>query len=171
MSPTLAPRLLTAATIELLYSPGVVVHVATRDASLRPHLAYAYGCRVDSAGARITVGLMQRASLAVLTDIHVNPAVALVACNIRTFQTMQLKGGDGQLAPADDDLKRRAAEYQRSFVEVSAELAYTRPVMERHMAVDLDDLTALTFTVCAAFVQTPGPGAGAPLPAASGGAA
>jgi len=93
--------------------------------------------------------------------VRANSIVALVACNIRTFYTIQVKGTDARLESADEALKRGAVAYHDRFVRELAAQGFSPAAIEGHMHLDLEHLLALTFTATAAFVQTPGPGAGA----------
>jgi len=161
------PRLLTPPTVELLESPTSALHLASRDARLRPHTAYGYACRVEPGRERVTVGISAPAAAVLMADVRANSLIALVACNIRSFFTIQLKGNDARIESADDALRREVPAYFAGFVQECVALGFSRPGTERHIAVDPGNLLALSFTATAAFVQTPGPGAGVPMSAAT----
>jgi hypothetical protein len=81
-----------------------------------------------------------------------------------THQTIQIKGDDATVgALADGDLAHVDA-YADALVQDLRTLGYTeafgRTLVDFHPA----DLVAVAFTPKAAFRQTPGPNAGAPLP-------
>jgi hypothetical protein len=53
--------------------------------------------------------------------------------------------------------------YQQGFVRKTAALGYRQDVMRSHMQFRVDQLAAVQFTPHTAFVQTPGPNAGAAI--------
>lgn len=145
----------------------VSVIVGSRDALHRPHLMRAVGCRLSADRRRVTVLMPQGSGQAVLDDLRDNGRIAVVFSEPSSNRTLQLKGGDATVAPCEPGDALLADTYLQGFVDEIGQLGFAAEVahtMLRHG----DALMAVHFTVDAAFEQTPGPGAGEPLPAAAG---
>lgn len=141
----------------------VSIHAASRDARNVPNLARALGCRVSPDRRRITVFLQASHGATMLADFRDNGAIALAVTLPSTHRTVQLKGDDARLEPLQDDDAVRIARYREGFTQEIAGIGY-EPILPRTLlAGPRSDFVAVTFTVSAAFVQTPGPGAGAAL--------
>lgn len=150
-----------------LMARHVSVIVGSRDASQRPHLMRAVGCRLSADRRRVTVLMPQESGQAVLDDLRDNGQIAVVFSEPSSNRTLQLKGGDATVAPCGPGDTALAGAYLQGFVDEIGQLGFAAEVahtMLRHG----DALMAVHFTVAAAFEQTPGPSAGEPLPAATG---
>jgi hypothetical protein len=89
--------------------------------------------------------------------------VAVVFSQPSTHQTIQIKGDDATVgALADGDVARVAA-YADALVRDLQTLGYTEEFGRALVGFDPADLVTVSFTPNAAFRQTPGPNAGAPL--------
>lgn len=100
---------------------------------------------------------------AVLDDIRRTGAIAAVFSRPSTHETLQLKGVDARIVPAepgDDALARR---YVDAFVAELVPYGYPEAVIRAFLTCPPEDLVAVQFTPVAAFSQTPGPQAGEPL--------
>lgn len=142
---------------------GVSVHAASRDAANVPCLMRGVGCRVSPDRRRVTVFLVSSQCARLLADFAANGAIAFVASLPSTHRTVQLKGTDArreELQPGDEALVARQRE---AFARDLAGAGYDRGVGHILVGDDGSGPVAVTFTPTAAFVQTPGPGAGAPL--------
>jgi hypothetical protein len=153
---------LDAELVDFLQGP-VSVHVATRDARNVPNLARAQGCRVAAGGGRVTIFLQASHGATMLGDFRDNGAVAVVFSRPTTHRTVQLKGRDAVLEPLQDDDAVRIARYRDGFAAELAALGYDVSLPRTLLAGPRSDFVAVTFTVTAAFEQTPGPGAGTVL--------
>jgi general stress protein 26 len=140
---------------------GVSIHIATRDNDLEPHGASVAAVKVDADGEHITAYLPRIAASQVIADLESNRQAAL---------------GFGR--PSDD----HACQVKGLFLTARAASAQERKLVERQWEAFLKDLmligfprqategwrtwpsVAIRLRVTAIFSQTPGPGAGAPLP-------
>jgi hypothetical protein len=76
--------------------------------------------------------------------------------------TVQLKGSDATVTPGSPDDKALAERYLQGFIAEIGQLGHA-PELARTILSQDAALTAVHFTVAAAFEQTPGPAAGQPL--------
>jgi hypothetical protein len=142
---------------------GQSLHVASRGESLAPSLDRALGCRVSDDRRRVTVFILASHGARMVEDFGRNGAIAFVASQPSTHRTVQLKGVDATVGPAGPGdaalLARQADGFARDLVTLGYDESLPRLLVEG----DLGDVVAVSFTPVQAFVQTPGPGAGAPL--------
>jgi hypothetical protein len=140
---------------------GISIHIATRDERLEPNGARVAAVAVDPDGTHITAYVPMSAAGPLVDDLEANRQVAL---------------GFGR--PSDD----RACQVKGVFVAAGVAADAERPSVDRQWEAFLADLgrigfpalatdgwatwpaIAIRLRVTALFSQTPGPGAGAPLP-------
>lgn len=142
---------------------GRSLNLAAADGEGRPSQCRALGCRIDGAGARVTVFLSRHQGADLLRDAARNGALAAVFSDPPTHRTLQLKGSDARpepLAPGDAD---RVAAYRTAFVQGLLPLGFKEPLIRALLDCPDQDLVALAFTPEAVFNQTPGAQAGTPL--------
>jgi len=142
---------------------GVSIFVASRDISNVPTLVRALGCRIAPDRQRISVFVASFQCLALLQDVRATRVIAAVFSQPSTHRTIQLKGTDAaveQLENGDADIMQLQA---RAFAADLALLGYPPILAQTMLAYAPNEVVAITFTATAAFVQTPGPRAGAPL--------
>jgi hypothetical protein len=137
----------------------VSIIAASRDAQLRPHLMRALGCRLSADRRVVTVLLPQQPAAPVLADLRANGRIAVVFSEPTTNRSLQLKGDDAQVLPADDSDGALAAEHLERFAAEIGELGFPAQVAQTILRAD-GGLAAVRFTVREAFEQTPGPRAG-----------
>src|SRR5882672_1276357 len=122
--------------------------VAGRDASNQPSVAKALAVRVRSDRGTVEVFVDTERSGELLRDLRAGYPIALVCSEPRSHRTIQVKG-------------------QRTDVEALvahiAQLGYAEDGLRAYFAFTPSALTRIIFAASAAFLQTPGPGAGAPL--------
>lgn len=144
---------------------GVSISLAACSPENMPCAARAYGCRLSDHHRRLTV-LLWRTQAAPLTDyIRQTGKVAVVFSFPPTHRTMQFKGSNATIADGSDLDRQVASNYREAFVQVLVQLGYEERLMRAFLACPPDDIAAVTFTVEAAYTQTPGPQAGGPLKA------
>ncbi|HSQ80086.1 MAG TPA: hypothetical protein VLU54_02930 [Casimicrobiaceae bacterium] len=161
--PASAEPLLDAETIQFI-TRRVSMAIAGRGTGNVPSSARGCGCRVTPDGRLLTVFVSRPQAAALLRDIEANGAIAVVFSRPTTHRTMQFKGSDARevpLAPGDAQL---VAAFVGSFVVELTPLGHAAPFVHAVLAARPEDLTAIAFTPSDGFAQTPGPGAGAPLP-------
>lgn len=145
--------------------PGISMTASSRTAGNRAELGRVHGVRVAEDRRRVTVLLPGEQYPDLIDALRASRAIAVVFSQPSTHRTIQLKGVDaGVEAPAAGDLElaRRCME---GFVEALATLGYPETMVRTAVWFDPDALVVVGFTPCAAFQQTPGPRAGAPLAA------
>jgi len=140
---------------------GPSIIVGTRSADLVPNATQAVGLTVAPDLARVTLYLADQPAARALADLAVAPVVAITVSEPATLRTLQLKGDVRAIRAARarerstlDAYRERLAD-QLSFVGVPRRFIRRLANWPAH-AVEVE--------VTALFEQTPGPGAGAPLP-------
>lgn len=140
---------------------NISITAASRDARRLPSVVRAAACRLDAGRQRLTLLLATRQSAQVLADIAATGAIAVVFSEPSTHRTLQFKGSDARVGPAEPGDLALAQAHAEAFVEEIVPLGYTRELARTVHSVPGDELTAVTFTVTEAYEQTPGPRAGA----------
>lgn len=143
---------------------GVSMHAASRDANNVANLSRGLALRVSADRTRVTVFLLASHSGAMLADYRANGQIALVVTLPSTHRTVQLKGEDAAVEPLRDGDHILVARQREAFLQELMRLGYDASIPERLLNGARGDVIAVGFTVTAAFIQTPGPSAGAPLP-------
>lgn len=142
---------------------GVSMYVASRGKSDMPSLVRALGCRVSPDRRRVTVFVARSQAMAVLEDMRRTGAIAVVFTQPSTHRSIQLKGHDAAPAQLEASDPEIMAALVKAFAVELGPLGYPAALVETMLACDTDDLVAIAFTPDAAFSQTPGARAGAPL--------
>lgn len=155
--------MLDEASVALIESSHAAKLIAVASQSRRATLVHAYACRVDPDRRRVTVTLDRSQAAPLLEPLAAGNRVALVACHIETFQSLQLKGDDARLVDATDAERQAAVAHGEEFARFGATLGHGEAMMKAHMSCRAGEVVSLVFTVRQAFVQTPGPSAGQPL--------
>ncbi len=142
---------------------GLSIVVAARDAANVPTLVRAYGCRVAPDRRRVSVFVAPAQCPELLEDVRSTGAVAVVFSQPSTHRTIQLKGTDAAVERLEAGDADRMARQTKAFCADLALLGFAPTMGHTLLASAGEDLVAIAFTPNAAFVQTPGPRAGAPL--------
>jgi hypothetical protein len=142
---------------------GQSLHVASRGESLVPSLDRALACRVSADRRRVTVLILASHCAQMIADFGRNGAIAFVASQPSSHRTVQLKGVDATVGPAEPGDAALLASQADGFTRDLVSLGYAESLPRLLVEGDLADVVAVSFTPVQAFVQTPGPGAGAPL--------
>ena len=143
---------------------GVSIVAASRDAGLVPSIGRAAGCRVAPDRRRVTVYVAARQAPQLVADVVACRRIAVVFSRPSTHRTLQLKADDAVVRPPAAGEAAVPDSYVAGFAADIAKLGHTE-AQARTLVASVDgDLVAIDFTPSAAFEQTPGPNAGAPLP-------
>lgn len=139
---------------------GVSILIGTADARLAPEATRGIGAKVAPGGKRVTVYVPDAPSQRTFANLRATGAIAVTFSRPSDHVTLQLKGKAIDLRPADDD--------ERDFVEryralLADELAYVGVPRRLSRRFVFWPCHRIDVAVDAMFVQTPGPGAGAPL--------
>jgi hypothetical protein len=154
---------LDARHAEFIRQDGISINLASRAEGNAPVVARAVGCRVSADAQRVTVLVASAQYTPLVEAVRASGALAAVFSLPRTHETIQLKAVDARLAslaPGDAELARR---HMDSFAAGLAALGYGEDMVRAFVWCDPGELAAIEFTPSAAFLQTPGPGAGTPI--------
>jgi hypothetical protein len=162
MTKTAKPSVLDEATAEFIRR-GSSMTVAARDDQHVPVSARAYGCRISADRQTVTVFVARRQAERLLSHVDSNRNIAAVFSRPTTHQAVQLKGTDARVCALEPGDGQIVAEWVGSFVVELGQLGFTAPFVHAAFAARPDEMSAIVFTPSDAFVQTPGPGAGARL--------
>jgi hypothetical protein len=157
-----SPVVLDVDTVRFM-GGGVSMHAASRDESRVANLSRPVGSRVSADRTRVTVFLLASHAGAMLADFRANGRIALVISQPSTHRTIQLKGDDAAVEPLQDGDHIVIARMREAFVRELGSIGYATTLPSTLLEATRGDIVAVGFTVCAAFLQTPGPTAGQPL--------
>jgi len=139
---------------------GVSLLVGTCDASRTPHSLRATGMRIHDDRRHATVYLPAVTSRNTVTDVAVNPRVAVLASLPLDHRSLQLKGAVTRVGTAPGEAQPFIEEYLAGFGRVLEVVGMPYEVITN---LSHWPSVALEFSVDELYVQTPGPGAGARL--------
>lgn len=142
---------------------GVSMHAASSTPGRPPGLARPLGCRVSADRRTVTVLLLASHAGSMLEDFRANGRIAVVFSLPSSHRSVQLKGVDARVESLQPEDARIVGRYRQAFVDQLASLGFDTSLPRTLLAGAQDDLVAVAFTPSGAFVQTPGPGAGAAL--------
>jgi hypothetical protein len=143
---------------------GVSIIAASSDGANVPSVERAIGCKLSADRRRVTIFVAAASAQVLLADIRRSGRIAVVFSHPPTHRALQLKGSDAAIVrvlPADH---RLIAAYADAFAAAIASIGHADQLARAALACPPDEVVAVAFTPSAAFVQTPGPRAGAPLP-------
>jgi hypothetical protein len=151
-APVLTPEL-----VEFVQS-GVAVGVATRDWSMRPALARAWGPHVSADRRSLTVCVSAADGSAMRANLEGNGAVAVGFCPPTIAKALQLKGVAAVLGdPAAEDLER-VERHVHAFRAECGRIGVPPEISNR--IFEASTLVLISVTIDEGFDQTPGPTAG-----------
>ena len=151
------------ATHAAFITSGIAIDIAAREADLTPRFGVGCGCRVDRAAGRVTVFTHRAQSWRLLAALAQVPAIAVTFGRPSDHRSLQLKGDDARieaLAPGDAECMRA---YLAAFTADMASFGASPALAVGYINLEVEAAVAISFAPRAAFDQTPGPGAGAPL--------
>jgi len=158
-----APPLLDAEHAAFVRS-GVSILAASRAVDGAPSVARSHGCRVSADRRRVTIFVARSQAGTLLDDVSRCGALAVVFSYPPTHRTIQLKSEHAVVrAPVPDETAHVTA-YVDAFTSGVLPFGYEPRQMTTLFAFTEGDLVAIDFMPESAFVQTPGPKAGAPMP-------
>jgi hypothetical protein len=163
--PNAARQVLDAEHAAFVLLPGISMTAASRGDGNLPELGRVHGCRVAADRSRVTVFLPADQYPGLIGALRASRAIAVVFSQPATHRTIQLKGTDARLEPLAPGDAERAAQATDSFAAGLGALGYNETMVRAAVWYEPSALVAVGFTPCAAFQQTPGPRAGAPLAA------
>lgn len=158
---TAAGEVLTAELAAFCQS-GVSIALASVSPQRRPVAAQGLGCRITADGT-VRLTLWQPVAAPLIEAVAAGGAIAATLTKPYSHRSIQLKAPAARLdRPLDRDAEA-AASQSRIFADELIEVGYPPGYAATYIAFEPDELVVLEFVPTAAFVQTPGPGAGAAL--------
>jgi hypothetical protein len=149
--------------VTFMSSDAISSAISSRDASNQPSLTKCLAVRVSGDQGTVEVFVDADRSVDVLRDLRAGNPIALVCSEPMSHRTIQVKGARAEIGPvAPDDWKFIAARVEAIIAHI-APLGYPEDGLRVYFSFTPSALTRIVFAASAAFLQTPGPGAGAPL--------
>lgn len=151
-------------TLELaqFIQSGLSIVVAAVGADRRPLAGVALACRVAPSG-EVRVALRRPAALALLAAFAQGSAIAVTFSRPITNRSIQLKATRAAECPRTPEDEAELARQTAAFRDELRAVEHDEPFARLYTAYEAAEITVLAFTPERAFVQTPGPGAGAEL--------
>lgn len=150
-------------TIRLFIADHQSIHLAAVDHRGFPTLVRGLGCRLNQNRVRLLVNVQQ--SQALLAAVANTGRVAATFSQPDSHKTLQLKGRDGRVMPADSADEQLHQVYIKRFIQRLLHLGIDSTFTQTLCACAPDDLRIVEFTPESAFKQSPGANAGDLLPA------
>jgi hypothetical protein len=142
---------------------GCSAIVGTVAADGEPHAGRGWGIDVLDPDRGIVRLLVAAGDATTVRHLAAGGAVAVTGADVPTLRSVQLKGRSLGIEPTTDSDRRRSRRFCDEFFSDIVETDGTeRGALERLVP---HDVVACRVQVDEIFDQTPGPGAGAPLPA------
>jgi hypothetical protein len=141
---------------------GIAVLVGTRDARLVPESTRAVGARVEAGGTELTVFLADATAARTLANLKDNGRIAACFSRAIDHRSLQVKGQVASIRRGDGADRAAIGRYLAALATTWQEIGVPPAVVRRlaHWPAH-----AIRLRIEEVFVQTPGPGAGAPLAA------
>ena len=146
-----------------LIQGGVSISVSSCNADGSSEIARAVGCRVSKNRRSVTLLFPRSRAEGLLAAIESSGKIAAVFSDPPTHITLQLKGIDAEISAIQKVDSKINQRYVDAFAGIVCPLGFADNVVRALVSCTPEDLSAVTFTVCQAFRQTPGPRAGEPL--------
>ena len=144
---------------------GVSIQVGTRDARLFPEGIRAFGVRVERGRREVTIFVPDATGATTLANVADNGLMAVCFARIADHRSIQVKGRVVSVQPAKDDERALVERYRGELQKKLGEIGLPSRISLRF---NVWPCHAVRVRIESVFVQTPGPGAGAPLEAAAG---
>jgi hypothetical protein len=158
-----APQLIDA-ELAAFMTGGLSILAASRDAGGGPSVARVHGCRVSADRRLVTIFVARGQAGTLLDDVERCGALAVVFSHPPTHRTIQLKCNHARVRAPEPGETDHVADYVEAFTAGVLPFGYEPRQMSTLFAFTDGDLVAIDFVPESAFVQTPGPKAGAPMP-------
>jgi hypothetical protein len=146
--------------LQELIESGVATLVGTGDSHGRPQIAYGWAPRVVDPSGVLEVFVERARAEKTLANLKSNGHIAVTIADPISVRSVQFKGKFLSLSEPSEADRAYVQERREGFV-TSTSLIGDPPAIIR--ALWLDDIQLISFSVDAAFDQTPGPNAGRPL--------
>lgn len=140
---------------------GLAIHIATRSASLAPGGARVPAVKVDEDGEHLVAFVPKVSAAPILRDVEDNGQVALVFTRPVDERGCQVKGVAAGVREAREDEREWVIAQWERFRDTLEVVGFPRIATDAWIVWPA---VAVRVRITATFDQTPGPGAGRPLP-------
>jgi hypothetical protein len=154
---------LDAEHVMFLSGGAISSAVAARNAANQPSLTKALAVRVRDDQRVVEIFVDAERSVILLQDLRAGSPIAIVCSEPMSHRTIQVKGPRAEIEPLAPGDAQFVSERVDAVVGHIAPMGYPVDGLRAYFAFTPSALTKIVFTATAAFLQTPGPGAGAPL--------
>jgi len=144
---------------------GVSISAASCGARPFPSVCRVLACSVAEDRCRLTVMVARSCAQDLLEDVGHSGRIAVVFSQPSTNRTIQIKGDRAHPGAPDALLLDAVRIHSDAFVNEVVPLGFAAPVVRSLLDFPDDDIVSIAFTPTAAYDQSPGPRAGAPLKA------
>jgi hypothetical protein len=162
---SVAPESLIDAAQAAFIQGGVSICAASCGARPFPSVCRVLACSVAADRRRLTVMVARSCARELLDDVAHSGRIAVVFSQPSTNRTIQIKGDSACVAVPDARLLAAVRAHRDAFVDEVAPLGFSAPLVHSLLDFPDDDIVSLSFAPTAAYDQSPGPRAGAPLKA------
>jgi hypothetical protein len=162
---SIVPECLIDAAQAAFMQGGVSISAASCGAHPFPSVCRVLACSVSGDRRRLTVMVARACARQLLEDIAQNGRLALVFSQPSTHRTIQIKGGNACAGIPDASLLEAVRSHGDAFVDEVLPLGFPAPLVRSLLHCADGDVVAIALTPTAAYDQSPGPRAGAPLQA------
>jgi hypothetical protein len=143
------------------FEEGIGIHIGSRSADLEPNGVRAIAVKVDRDGTHLVVYVPAVSADRVLPDLRSNGQGAVLFGRPVDERSVQVKGTFVDVREARDDEREMVLAQWEGYMTNLGLIGIPRAVYERWPTWPV---VAIRLRVSALFEQTPGPGAGAPMP-------
>jgi hypothetical protein len=154
---------LDAEHVQFMSGDAISSAVAARDNANRPSVAKGFAVRVHDGSGAVEVFVDTERAVDVLQDLRSGYPIALVCSEPMSHRTIQVKGERAEIKPLMPGDETFVARKVDGVVAHLLAFGYREQLLRAYFGFTPATLTRIVFTATAAFLQTPGPGAGAPL--------
>ena len=162
---SIAPESLIDAAQAAFLQGGVSISAASCGARPFPSVCRVLGCSIAENRQRLTVMVARSYAQELLEDVAHGGRLAVVFSQPSTNRTIQIKGDHAEAGVPDAQMLEAVRIHCDAFVDEVQRLGFPAPLVRSLLFCPEGDIVAIGFTPTAAFDQSPGPRAGAPLKA------
>ena len=160
---SIAPESLIDAAQAVFLQGGVSISAASCGARPFSSVCRVLACSIAGDRRRLTVMVARPHAQELLEDIAHGGRLAVVFSQPSTNRTIQVKGDHAEPGVPDAWLLEAVRIHRDAFVAEVRLLGFPAPLVRSLLCCADEDIVAIGFTPTAAFDQSPGPRAGAPL--------
>ena len=151
--------MISAQMIEFLQKP-LAMNAASRDEELQAYIVRALGMVRVMDGETIGFYTPRSGAEKMLNNCANNKRVALVVCDIPTFETYQFKGEFIAARECTAEEQASVDTYLARFREIAIQIGYPEDILSNWRFFDSKPCIDVRFKVEEIFFQTPGPNTG-----------